>query len=135
MIILDALKVKDDPEYRILPNNPYYHCMEFTFQGKTYAMAFQPDWYGEHVRQFAIDGKMDTDVEDKYSQGQKITFCESNSLCGVRAFEQGSIVYEYLLKPLGLELIKRTGYQNTWYQGMFKRFCEKNAIEYKEWVY
>ena len=41
MIILSALEIKDDPTYKILPNNPYWHCIGFSFEGKQYDIAFR----------------------------------------------------------------------------------------------
>ncbi len=136
MIILSALEIKDDPTYEVLPNNPYWHCIGFSFEGIQYDIAFECGWYGQLIRQFAINGKVESPVEDKYMIGEKVNFAECNSLCGVRDFEQGSISYEFLLKPLGLpKLSYAGGYQSVWYESLFVDFCKKNSITYKQWIF
>ena len=61
--------------------------------------------YGDLVTAFQIgEDSHDTGVQDKYIPEHVIILQESSSLCGVREFEDGSITYEFLWKPLGLDI-------------------------------
>lgn len=58
--------------------------------------------YGNLIKSFEINNIGETDVNCRFT-GKKLVFSANNSLCGERAFEDNSIVYEYLIKPLGLD--------------------------------
>ena len=58
--------------------------------------------YGDLVVAFQIgEEQSDTGVKCRYT-GKPLLLQEQNCLCGERAFENGSITYEFLLKPLGI---------------------------------
>ena len=58
--------------------------------------------YGDLVVAFQIGEKQsDTGVKCRYT-GKPLLLQEQNCLCGEREFENGSITYEFLYKPLGL---------------------------------
>lgn len=60
--------------------------------------------YGDLITRFQIGEKeSDTGVTIK-GAGIPCKFSESNNLIGERPFEQGSITYEFLYKPLGLSI-------------------------------
>ena len=58
--------------------------------------------YGDLIKSFQINDKFETEVKDKYFD-RFIPFDECCNLGGERGFENGSIAYEYLLKPLGID--------------------------------
>lgn len=59
--------------------------------------------YGDLISRFQINDKTHTDVKDKYSKDSFLPFQACDNLLGERPFENNSIVYEYLLKPLGID--------------------------------
>ena len=59
---------------------------------------------GDFIKVFQIGDKIgDTGVKDIYSR-KTLRLFEQNSLLGEREFKNGSITYEFLLEPLGIEL-------------------------------
>jgi len=60
--------------------------------------------YGYLIKRFQIDSTNETEVKNKCLPDRFIRFAESGSLCGEREFEKGSITYEYLLKPFGIDV-------------------------------
>jgi hypothetical protein len=67
--------------------------------------------YGNICRSWEIDGKNKTTVKSKYGDSFLEFEC-SNGLIGERAFENNSIEYEFLIKPLGLENECMEGYNS-----------------------
>ena len=59
--------------------------------------------YGDLITAFEINGTCTSPVRCKYT-GKLLNFHCSGSLCGERSFEKGSIIYEFLLKPLGIDI-------------------------------
>jgi hypothetical protein len=72
-------------------------------KGKTriYLLTEYNSVYGELVSRFQIGELSTTNVKCKFT-GNLLEFQECDSLCGERAFEKGSIIYEYLYLTLGL---------------------------------
>jgi hypothetical protein len=66
-------------------------------------------YYGDICRSWEIDGNNKTTVKSKYGDSLLEFEC-SNNLIGERAFENNSIEYEFLIKPLGLENECAEGY-------------------------
>ena len=134
-IIENAVKVKNDPDYRVTPNNPAWRCFSFTFKGKLYEVAFESDHYGDHARQFMIDGNFNTGVPSKYGDNDTVNFAQSSSLGGIREFEDGSINQEFLFTPLGLREPdwRKEGYRSEYY--FLKTHLESIGIEVYEWTY
>jgi len=62
-------------------------------------------FHGYILRQWAIDGNDHTTVTCKYPSFENgFLLCDcSNGSIGSRAFENDSIVYEFFIKPLGLD--------------------------------
>lgn len=58
--------------------------------------------HGDLIRFFEIGGTTVSTVRCRHT-GKLLQFDASNSLIGERDFENGSIVYEFLLKPLGID--------------------------------
>ena len=74
---------------------------------RVYLVVEYNQFYGELITAFQIGDKShDTGVESRYT-GNTLLCQESGSLCGVREFEKGSIIYEFLCKPLGIEVNQR----------------------------
>lgn len=71
---------------------------------RVYVVCQYNPFYGDLVTSFQIgEDPEHTGVQDKFIPEWVIEFTESSSLCGVREFERGSITYEFLWKPLGLD--------------------------------
>lgn len=135
-IIESAIKIKNDPDYEVLPNNPCWRCLSFTYLGILYEVAFESDHYGDHARQFMIDGNWDSGVPSKYATKAhpNINFSQCNSLCGIREFEDGSINQEFLFTPLGLkEPSWRDDYRSEYH--FLKSHLESIGVEVLEWIY
>lgn len=139
-IIEEAIKVKNDPDYEVLPNNPHWRCLSFTFEGHLYEVAFESDHYGDHARQFMVDGNWISPVQDKYWEPgfkrypQFVTFSQCNSLLGVREFENGSINQDFLFTPLRLkEPNYKDGYRSEFF--FLKTHLESIGVEVHEWTY
>ena len=82
--------------------------LEFEYNDKTVQALFEENkFYGSLLKCWAIDGNEFTTVQDKFSLSREsFLHCQShNELCGTRAFEKGSIQYEFFLKPLGIPLL------------------------------
>jgi len=58
--------------------------------------------YGDICRQWVVDGNAMTEVKHKYLPGKFLMYDCSESLCGKRPIEKGSMAYEFLFKPLGV---------------------------------
>ena len=88
-------------------------------------------FYGNLIRQWSINGRTETDVRWMF-EGMDgfIEFDVSNGLCGERAFENDSIEWEFLLKPMGIkyETIKKKYVTEYALQELLK----ENGIEYVE---
>ena len=65
-------------------------------------------------------------VKNKYD-GRLLHFDCCNSLIGERRFEKGSIVYEFLLKPLHLEPKEKFDWDSCF---LIKKEMEKRGIKY-----
>ena len=91
--------------------------------------------YGDLITKFEIDGVGETPVKSKYSDSV-LSFSESNSLCGEREFENGSITFEFLYKPLGLSLegVKTVGLDG--WQKIYTIFhFTRRRMEEKGWKF
>lgn len=80
-------------------------------------------FYAPHIRAFEINGNDKTDVKCKFT-GDLLRFAEYNSSIGEREFKNGSITYEYLFEPLGIEMDRLC------YMIDLKKWLEKNNINY-----
>lgn len=105
--------------------------------GEIYVLSEYNPNYGELVRSFQINGNNLTNVKSKYSHvGEKvgedwiITFDASNGLLGERRFEGDSIVYEFLFKPLGIEMTPFGSWMKlcTWHE--MQAYLDKNNLKY-----
>jgi hypothetical protein len=63
--------------------------------------------YGYLITQFEIGGTIVSSVRNKYIPDSNLFFSESNSRIGDREFENGSMTYEFLLKPLEVPVKER----------------------------
>jgi len=101
----------------------------FKYKGKEYVCndsGGNNPFYASTVRMFAIDGNNKTDVKCKFTN-KLLTFGEYNSSCGKREFKNGSITYEYLFEPLGIEMV-----DNLCYMVDLRKWLEnKNIKHYK----
>ncbi len=68
-----------------------------------YAISHYNMHFGDIFSRFQIDDVNTTDVKCKYT-GNILDFQVNNNLCGEREFEKGSMFYEYVVKPLGLDI-------------------------------
>ena len=135
-IIENAIEVKNDINRRILTNNPRWRCMCFKYKDISYDVCFETNIYGyDYVRQFLVNGSFESPVLSKYPSDGYVCYAASEGLAGIRPFEGGSVVYEFLFKPIGL--IGETFYKNPLRSDYFmlKTYLTKNNIPYKEWVY
>ena len=111
---------------------PIWRYWSISIGKDVYRIVFEQNhFFGNLVRQWSINGKIETDVRWKF-EGMKgfIEFDVSNGMCGERPFENDSIAWEFLLKPMGIryETIKRkyiTDYD-------IKNLLKANGIEYVE---
>ena len=72
--------------------------------GIVYVVVEWNQHYGDLITAFQIgDQRGDTGVENRYT-GDPVKFMMNEGRLGVRSFEKNSLGYEFLLKPLGLEL-------------------------------
>lgn len=92
--------------------------------------------YGDLIVAFQIGENRFTDVKNKYLNETLIKFNESSSLCGEREFENGSITYEYLYKPLGLsvENVPATGFEG-WNKIYTSFFSVQKQMQDMGWVF
>jgi hypothetical protein len=98
-----AASAKGQPEYSYEGRVEYY---EFYINGHFLQCIFEENrFYGHILRQWAIDGNDRTTVRCKYPSFEPdFLLCDcSNGSIGERPFENGSIKYEFFIKPLGLD--------------------------------
>ena len=103
MIILSATRAIEGGENG-KRGEPYWKYWSISIGKNIYRIVFEYNqFYGNLIRQWSINGRTETDVKWKF-EGMKgfIEFDVSNGLCGERAFENDSIEWEFLLKPMGI---------------------------------
>jgi len=131
MIITDATRAVEEGD-NARRGEPIWKYWSIRIGEDIYRIVFEYNrFYGNLVRQWSINGKTETDVKWIF-EGMKgfMEFDVSNGLCGERTFENDSIAWEFLLKPMGIkyETIKKkyvTDYD-------FKNLLKVNGIEYVE---
>lgn len=83
------------------------------------------EYHGELVVAFQIGEELsNTGVKCRYTD-QLLPLQEEDSLCGERAFEDGSITYEFLLKPLGISFKPGNGNLRTSFYWIMDALIEK----------
>ena len=130
-IIQAAVIAKSNPKHT-LDSNVNWKCLSFDYKGNHYDIAFENNYYGVGIRQFMINGEFDTGVKSKY-ESVTVNFDCSNSLLGVREFENGSIAYEFLKKPLGLAYI--SPYTEHYDDFIIAQFLKEKEIIFDVWYY
>ncbi len=88
-------------------------------------------FYGDIITQFEINNTIFTPVKNKYIPTDYLRLSESNSLCGEREFENNSITWEFLLKPLGFDIGLYTGEKKVLFTN-FHLFQSKFALANEE---
>lgn len=101
-----ARLAKGMPEFTSDNGNVHYY--EYYINGHFVQVIYEENrFHGDILRQWAIDGNDRSPVMSKFEvlnrDGKGLLFDCSNGLCGERRFENDSIVYEFFIKPLGLD--------------------------------
>ena len=130
MIIQDATSTIENNLPKV-GKDPQWNYWSIEINKTIYRVIFE--WnphYGQIVRQWSINGNAVSSMPSKYQKNTFLTCDVSNGLCGVRDFENDSMVWECLLKPMGIDF----SYVNTRYLTMsdIKTLLEKGNIQYKE---
>lgn len=131
MIILSATRAIEGGNNTKI-GEPLWRYWSIAIGNDIYRIVFEHNhFYGDLVRQWSINGNTQTDVKWQWKELDGfVSFDVSNGSCGVRAFENDSIAWEFLLKPMGIkyETLKRkyiTDYD-------IKNLLKANGIEYVE---
>jgi hypothetical protein len=131
MIITSATKAIESGD-NTKRGEPIWKYWSIRIGNDIYRIVFEYNhFYGDLVRQWSINGNTETNVKWQWKELEGfVSFDVSNGLCGERAFENDSITWEFLLKPMGIkyETIKRkyiTDYD-------MENLLEANGIEYVE---
>jgi len=111
MIVIDAkafMGLPPEEQKATRPSHPCWDYLEMKVGGKEYVIIFEfsKAYVREHIRQWMIDGNTETGVPWKYPElPGTVAFDCSNGQIGQRPFENNSLVWEFLLKPLGLHWV------------------------------
>ena len=131
MIILSATNAIEGEE-KSRSGLPVWKYWSIRIGNDIYRIVFEDNhFYGNLVRQWSINGRTETDVRWKWEEMKGfIEFDVSNGSCGDRAFENDSIVWEFLLKPMGIRYETMKKKYITDYD--FINLLKVNKIEYVE---
>lgn len=136
MIIKDAYEQLEVTKSNTVDAYCSWDYLSFISNGKCYRIVFEMNKaYGlDFARQWSIDLVTETDVPDKYFKGENVNFDCSSGLCGIRAFENDSLTWEFLWKPLGVPYEAIKDRKHPWSMGAYelKRILEENGIQYQE---
>lgn len=83
-------------------DNPTLGVLQFKMNGRVVDLLWADSCYGSFLYQALIDGSFDSPIDCKYRKGKKVSFASCSSLGGVRGFEKGNVIYEFVIKPFGL---------------------------------
>lgn len=108
MIIKDAKRYMDLPpeeQKATRPSHPCWDYIEMKVRGKIFCIVFEfhKAWGQDGIRQWMIDGNTESGVPWRYPDMKgTVEFDCANGMIGNREFENGSLTWEFLYKPLGL---------------------------------
>lgn len=133
MIIKYARKAIEETKDNVIDKNVHHLYLSIKIKNDIYRILFNYSKIHHiyHVRQWMINDNIYTTVKSKFTPENYLEFSACNGSCGEREFEY-SIVYEFLLKPMGIPFEYVKDRKHNWLMSKYEllKTLDRYGIEY-----